>query len=211
MRLFVRLVLVCLIALASSGFARAADISALSWGDFITLESSDGVASKFDMKADGKLSASMIIEGLAANADGEKTEGSSTFTGQFLVAQPGRAELGAFRAEVTGLIVKTTGASARADIQLGSFSKTIEWPEDGVNAQRFTNEITGVFNAGRLPSPFVVSAILLVKKPADKGSVLLTVDKITMEAAPALVGQIQRPTVNALSALENPTADTIRQ
>ncbi len=176
-----------LFALAlSATSAAAADVVGLSWGEFVT---SEAQAPMLELSAaQGKLQASIKIGDLGANADGNKTEASDTFNGQFLLTQPKRSDLGSFRVTIGGLIVKTSGASARVDLTFGNIKKTIEWLDADVKAERFETEVTGVIPGGRVPVPFPVEAIILVKKPADSGAVLLTVDTIKIELAPALVG-----------------------
>jgi hypothetical protein len=195
MRRFASSALVAL-ALAGNGIitgSQAADVAGLSWGQFITGDTSDAPPPALELStSQGKLNATIKVGGLSANVDGDKTDASDTFSGQFLLTQPKRSDLSSLRATIGGLIVKTAGSSARIDVRFGDIKKTIEWLDTDVKAERFETEVTAVIPGGRIPVPFPVEAILLVKKPAGSGAVLLTVDSIKIELAPALVGSIDR-------------------
>jgi hypothetical protein len=171
----------------------AADLPiSASWGEVVIETAGDGVAAKVvpATSATGGMTATLEITNFSANADGAEKESSAAFDGQILVSQSKSRELGVFRATVTGLIVKTEGATARADIRLGALTRTIEWVAADVKSERFTAELTGVFGDGKVPSPFPVSATLFVSKSEQGGAVLVSIDKITMDASPALTGSL---------------------
>jgi hypothetical protein len=175
--------------------ANAADVAGLTWGQFVTGNTSEAQSPNVELSSvHGKLLAKIRVGDLSANADGDKTNASATFTGEFLLTQPKHSDLGAFRATIGGLIVKTSGSTARIDLTFGDIKKTIEWQTADVKSERFEQVITAVVPGGRVPVPFPVSALLLTTKPADSGAVLLTVDSIEIELAPALVGENAKPT-----------------
>ncbi len=173
----------------------AADVAGLTWGQFVTGTTSEAQSPSVDLSSEqGKLRAKIRVGDLTANADGEKTNASATFSGEFLLTQPKHSDLGSFRATISGLIVKTAGSTARIDLAFGDIRKTIEWQATDVKSERFEQVITAVVPGGRVPVPFPVSALLLTSKPADSGAVLLTLDTIDIELAPILVGDNAKPT-----------------
>lgn len=180
---------VCAVVCLAGVSAMAADLPSLSWGEFTRTD--DGPAkAEMSPKADRQtLDMTMKIAGFEANADGDKLEGSANFIGQFLVNQPQKVELEQVRAKVAGLIVKTAGTTARIDVTIGGVTKTIEWAAGDVKAERFEADIMGALPNGRIESPFPVSAIALVKRDAGGGSVLVTVDTITIEVSRPLVSE----------------------
>jgi hypothetical protein len=201
MRLFASSALVAITLSATA--AAAADVAGLSWGQFVTGDTSEAQAPALELStSNGKLLASIKVGDLSANADGEKTEASDTFNGQFLLTQPKRSNLETLHATIGGLIIKTAGSTARIDLAFGDIKKTVVWQDTDVKVERFETEVTAVIPGGRVPVPFPVEAILLVTKQANSGAVLLTVDTIKLELAPALVGSIgpdeskQKPTAS---------------
>jgi hypothetical protein len=188
-------VLLCAASCTMSPVTFAADVAGLTWGQFVTGTTSEAQSPNVDLSSEqGKLRAKIRVGDLSANADGEKTNASATFSGEFLLTQPKRSDLGSFRATISGLIVKTAGSTARIDLAFGDIRKTIEWQATDVKSERFEQVITAVVPGGRVPVPFPVSALLLTSKPADSGAVLLTLDTIDIELAPILVGDNAKPT-----------------
>jgi hypothetical protein len=207
-RAFFAFALVCF----SGAAVLAADLPSLSWGEF-TRTDDDPAKAEMSPKADRqRLDVTMKLTGFEANADGDKLEGSANFIGQFLVSQPKKVELDQVRAKVAGLIVKTAGTTARIDITIGGATQSIEWAASDVKAERFETEIMGELPNGRITAPFPVSAIALVKREAGAGSVLVTVDTITIEVSKPLVSDLpsfKAPAQNAEQPAEAEPAPAV--
>ncbi len=168
----------------------AADLMSLSWGDFVTTHDGPAKAVGLDIKTDeSELTADVKIEGFTATADGEKTDAAATFSGHFLLTQPKSADLSSVKVVVSGLIIKTAGTDARLDMQFGGIAQTIEWQAAEIKNERFEKTLTLLVPGGRLPTPFDISAILLVKRNDNTGAVLISVDSLRLEAGPTLIGQ----------------------
>ncbi len=192
MRKFVVSAVLATTLMASGVFA--ADLAGLNWGQFVTSETSESQSPVVELASEnGKLKARIKVGDFAANADGATTNASATFAGEFLLTQPRNTDLGSLRATIGGLIVKTSGSSARIDVAFGDVKKTIEWANAEVKSERYEHVMTATVPGGRVPVPFPVSALILTSKPADSGAVLLTVDSIEIELGPALVGENAKP------------------
>jgi hypothetical protein len=180
---------VCAVLFAMALPASAADISGLSWGDYIASETSTAKASKIDASAAARsLSLTMAVEDFSASAEGEKTDAAATLSGSFLVSQPSKLQLTSLHAKVSGIIVKTQGSTARLDLAFGDTKSVIEWTEAETKSERFTREFDAIIPNGKLQSPFVITAFALVKKPGKEGAALVTLDSIDIQIGEALVG-----------------------
>ena len=178
-----RIVVAGLLAMALAGSGHAADLVDLRWGDFTpdlegAMVPSDIVVSS----QNGEMTLSMALKSLVANADGTKTEASSSFSGNFAVMQPDYIALPSLRVELEGLIIKTPGSTARIDVTIGSEQKTVEWKGDATLAERFKTSIIATVEKGQLPSPFPVAASVYVSKSRDGGAVLVSIDTIKLTA-----------------------------
>jgi hypothetical protein len=167
----------------------AADISGLSWGEFLASDAGSAKATSITPNNGTRLlSVSMVVEDFSANAEGEKTEATASFTGSFLVTQPAKVQLSRLHATVSGIIVKTPGSTVDLALSFGPAKSTISWADVETKSERFTRDVDMILPDGRLPSPFEVSALAFVKKPGKEGAALVTLDKITIEIGEALVG-----------------------
>jgi hypothetical protein len=184
----VRMLLSAGLVLASvfGGPAGAADLVSLDWGEF-NLDAESAVKPKTVTVKTGKdqLSLSMELDSLVANADGVKTEASSSFAGQFSIQQPDYVSLPSIRFELRGLIVKTAGSTASLDVSIGSMTKTISWKEDEVLSEPFSASFSGTVPDGQLPSPLPISVLAFVKKAPGGGAVLVSLEKIDVQ-----IGQV---------------------
>jgi hypothetical protein len=163
----------------------AADLSSLEMGNFNIKTDSivkpESVAIKNNLK---NLTVSMRLDSLVANADGQKTEGSSSMEGNFVVQQPQKVSLPFMTVQLRGHIVKTKGSTASLDITIGSALKTIKWNADEVAAKAFDITITEAIPNGELPVLLPVSAIALVNKEAGAGAVLVSLESIDVTFTP---------------------------
>jgi hypothetical protein len=159
--------------------AKAADLVSLEMGEF-TIDSESPVKPKSISVTNGsnQLTFSMQLDTLVANADGAKTEASSSMTGNFVVMQPHKQSLPAMTIQLRGHIIKTVGSTARLDLTIGNNKKTIEWKADEVAAKTFDITLNEVVANGELPVPFPISAFAVVNKTAGAGAVLVSLESI---------------------------------
>jgi hypothetical protein len=178
-----RLLGVGLVAVALfSVAARAADFISLEWGEFkLDPESAVKPKSVSVVNGNGELSLSMALDMLVANADGSKTEGSSSFSGEFLIQQPHYVTLPAINIELKGHIIKTAGSTARLEVTIGNTKDTISWSATEVLAAPFSKSITTPIAAGMLPAPFPINASAYVSKDAGGGAVLVSLESIEVK------------------------------
>ncbi len=159
----------------------SADMAALQWGEFNAV--SDGPATAtatVTNGADQESNVGLKILELIANAEGTKTDSSSNFSGNFAVDQPKFMPIKKVDIDVSGVIIKTNGTTAKINITIGDTVKTVEWPAEKEIAESFTTTITIDLPDGRLPSPFPVTANVQVNKPSDSGSALVSIKEINM-------------------------------
>ncbi len=168
----------------------AADISGLSWGQFLASDANSAKATSITPDTKPRaLSVSMVVEDFSANAEGEKTEATASFTGSFLITQPAKVQLSKLHATVSGIVVKTPGSTIQLELSFGPAKSTVSWAETETKSERFTHDVDMIIPDGHLPSPFDVSALAFVKKPGKEGAALVTLDKITIDIGEALVGE----------------------
>lgn len=184
----VRLLLSAVLISSAVAFspARAADLVNLSWGEF-SLDAESTVKPKtvaVDSGRDG-LSLSMELDSLVANADGQKTEASSSFAGEFSIQQPDYVSLPSMRLELSGLIVKTAGSTASLEVTVGGMKKVIAWQEAEALSEPFKASFSGSVPDGKLPTPLPISVLAIVKKAPGGGAVLVSLEKIEIK-----VGQV---------------------
>ena len=166
--------------------AGAADLVSLNWGEF-NLDSDSAVKPKsVDVKADkDELSLSLELDTLVANADGAKTEASSSFAGQFSIQQPDYVSLPSMHFELRGLIVKTAGSTASLEVTVGNLKKSVVWQDNEVLSEPFTASFSGSVPDGQLPSPLPISVLAFVRKAPGGGAVLVSLEKIDVK-----IGQV---------------------
>ena len=165
----------------------AADLARLEWGEFNVDAESAIKPLNVDVKAGERdLKLTMSLDKLVANADGGKTEATSSFSGHFVVQQPDYILLPSAVIELKGHIIKTPGSTARIDVTIGAEKKTLEWGADDIRAETFSTTISAVIANGLLPSPFPVSASAFVTKDAGGGAVL-----VSLESIDVTIGQLQ--------------------
>ncbi len=174
----VGLVAVALLSVA----AKSADFASLEWGEFRQdAESVVKPKSLSVVNGQEELSFAMELDKLVANADGAKTEASSSFSGEFLIQQPHYVTLPAVDIELKGHIIKTAGSTARLDVTIGNTTQTITWTASDVVAAAFTRNITSPIKAGQLPAPFPINASVFVTKDATGGAVLVSLESIDVK------------------------------
>jgi hypothetical protein len=162
--------------------ARAADFISLEWGEFkLDPESTVKPKSVSVVNGNQELSFAMALDTLVANADGSKTESSSSFSGEFLIQQPHYVTLPAINIELKGHIIKTAGSTARLEVTIGSNKETIIWSANEVLAAPFSKTITSPITAGTLPVPFPINASAYVNKDAGGGAVLVSLESIEVK------------------------------
>lgn len=170
----------------------AADTSSLEMGDFnIKTDSVVKPESVAINSSSKKLTFSMHLDSLVANADGKKTEGSSSMEGNFVVQQPQKISLPSMTVQLRGHIIKTAGSTASLDITIGSALKTIKWNADEVMAKAFDITVTEAIPNGELPVLLPVSAIAFVNKEAGAGAVLVSLESIDVTFTPLKVASGQ--------------------
>jgi hypothetical protein len=159
--------------------AKAADLVSLEMGEF-TIDSESPVKPKSVSVLNGQnqLTFSMQLDALVANADGAKTEASSSMSGSFVVMQPHKQSLPSMTIELRGHIIKTIGSTARLDVTIGNNKKSIEWKADEAAAKTFDIILNEVVANGELPVPFPISALVVVNKTAGAGAVLVSLESI---------------------------------
>ncbi len=162
--------------------AFSADLVSLEMGEFVTSSESE-IAPK-SVSIDSKREAlhfSMKLDSLAATADGSKTEGSSTFSGNFTVMQPYNVLLPVATIELKGHIIKTAASSASLDIIVGDAKERIVWDENDVVAGPFVKTLNVVIANGVVPVVFPVSASLMVTKSTGSGAIFVSLDSIDVQ------------------------------
>ncbi len=163
----------------------AADTSSLEMGDFnIDTDSVVKPESVAINNSSKKLTFSMHLDSLVANADGKKTEGSSSMEGNFVVQQPQKISLPTMTVQLRGHIIKTVGSTASLDITIGTALNTIKWNADEVLAKAFDITVNEAIPNGELPVLLPVSAIALVNKNAGGGAVLVSLESIDVTFTP---------------------------
>jgi hypothetical protein len=166
----------------------SADMTGLSWGNFVAADNNEAeVTADASGSSARELAVTLQLNGFAANADAAKTEASATFSGQFLVTQPKHADLNTMRITVGGLIIKTSGTTARVDITVGSATVRQDWATDVVRSERYVAVFNSAIVGGRLPSPLPVNLNGFVQRGGEGGAVLVTVDSVKLEITPTLV------------------------
>jgi hypothetical protein len=162
--------------------AKSADFASLEWGEF-RQDAESAVKPKSVSVVNGQedLSVAMTLDTLVANADGAKTEDSSSFSGEFLIQQPHYVTLPAVDIELKGHIIKTAGSTARLEVTIGNTRETITWAANEVASGAFSKSITSPIAKGQLPAPFPVSAAVFVNKEAGSGAVLVSLESIDVK------------------------------
>lgn len=168
--------------------AIAADVVSLEWGGEFRLAVDSAVKPKEVSIASGnnELSLEMALDTLVAGADGSKTEGSSSFSGEFIIRQPHHVSLPSVNIALRGHIIKTAGSTARLDVKIGATEKTIEWKTDEVLSESFVSTLSVSIAEGFVPVPFPVSAVAYVNKQPGGGAVL-----VSLEAIEVKIGQVR--------------------
>jgi hypothetical protein len=168
-----------LAGLLNCGAVNAADMVSLELGEFsISDESLVKPKSISVVNGQNQLNFSMKLDSLSANADGDKTEASSSMSGSFVVQQPRHMSLPTMTVQLHGLIIKSAGSTARLDLTIGNVQKTIEWKADEAAAKSFDITLNEADLKGELPVPFPITAVAIVNKSAGSGAVLLTLETI---------------------------------
>ena len=171
-----------IVAALFSVTAKAADFISLEWGDFkLDAESAVAPKSVSVVNGNGELSLAMTLDSLVANADGAKTEGSSSFSGEFLVQQPHYVNLPAVNIELKGHIIKTSGSTARLEVTIGNTTQTLTWAANEVVSAPFAKTLTTPVATGQLPAPFPIGASAFVTKQAGDGAVLVSLESIDVK------------------------------
>jgi hypothetical protein len=162
--------------------AKAADFVSLEWGEFkIDAESAVKPVSVSVVNGNEELSLAMTLDKLMANADGAKTEGSSSFSGEFLIQQPHYVTLPAVNIELKGHIIKTAGSTASLAVTIGNTTNVLKWDATEVISAPFTKSIISPVTAGQLPAPFPISASAVVNKDPGGGAVLVSLESIEVK------------------------------
>lgn len=160
----------------------SADLVSLEMGEFVTSSESEIVPKSVSIDSSRKaLHFSMNLDALAATADGSKLEGSSTFSGNFIVMQPYNVSLPLAQIELKGHIVKTAASSATLDIIVGDAKEKIVWEENEVAAGLFDKTLNVIIANGVVPVVFPVSATLLVTKSPGSGAIFVSLDSIDVQ------------------------------
>ena len=183
--------------------AYAADLAGLSWGDFTLNDVSTSSVRALSPTVSGQtMSAGIELEGFSATAEGEKTEASATFSGQFLLTQPKRVALQQMRVIMRGLIIKAERSTVRLEVKIGDVAKSIEWTETESKTGRYESVITETIPNGRLSSPLPVSAVATVYRPTGASGALVSIDTIRLEFATPMLSKLPddyRPDNNKLA------------
>ena len=179
--------LVCLFFLSGVGVATAADIAGLGWnGEFLLAQDGGGESSSANIvKSPQSLDFKLEFNALQAGADGQKTEGTSSFSGQLLVMKPQNVKLPTITIKVQGNIVKTLGSTARVDVAVGDLRETFEWKADEVISGNFEKILSGTATDRFLAEPLKVTLITWATKTPGDGAVLVTVNKLDVTVAEA--------------------------
>jgi hypothetical protein len=180
----------------------AADLSALNWGEFrVAVDSGAKPAAVATDSSGTALTLSMKLDHLSANADGAKTEASSSMEGEFVVEQPHKIALHSMRIELEGHIVKTQGSTARLTVNIGGVQKSVDWTADDVKSGTYKEMMDVAIPSGELPVPFPVTASATVSRPKDKGAVLLTLESIKVTIGQAQVADFSWGTFTSAHAM----------
>jgi hypothetical protein len=162
--------------------AKAADFVSLEWGEFkIDAESAVKPVSVSVVNGSAELSLAMTLDKLMANADGAKTEGSSSFSGEFLIQQPHYVTLPAVSIELKGHIIKTVGSTASLEVTIGNSTNILKWDANEAISAPFSKSIISQVTAGQLPAPFPISASAVVNKEPGAGAVLVSLESIEVK------------------------------
>ncbi len=184
-----RLVSVGVLSILLAGApAIAADVVSLEWAGEFRLAVDSDVKPKDVSIAGGnnELSLEMALDTLVAGADGSKTEGSSSFSGEFIIRQPHQVSLPSVNITLRGHIIKTAGSMARLDVKIGNTEKTIEWKAEEVLSEPFVSSMSVSIVEGFVPVPFPVSAVAYVNKQPGGGAVLISLETIDVK-----IGQVR--------------------
>ncbi len=173
--------------------AVGADFASLQWSGEFRLDAESGVTPKSVdvVNANNELNLGMTLETLVASADGIKMEGSSSFSGEFVIQQPHQASFPSVTVELRGHIIKTAGTTARLEVTIGDIKKTVEWKADQALSEPFLTTISAPIANGIIPTPFPVSAIAFVNKDAGSGAVLVSLEKIDVRIGQTRVASVQ--------------------
>jgi hypothetical protein len=162
--------------------AKAADFVSLEWGEFkIDAESAVKPVSVSVVNGSEELSLAMTLDTLMANADGAKTEGSSSFSGEFLIQQPHYVTLPAVNIELKGHIIKTAGSTASLEVTIGNTKNVLKWDATEAISAPFSKSIISPVTAGQLPAPFPISASAVVSKEPGGGAVFVSLESIEVK------------------------------
>ena len=124
---------------------------------------------------------SWVLASLSANADGGKREGSASAKANIIVDKPGTTFGPDVVIELEGHVVKTLQSTARVDIQIGDFKKTIEWKEDQIKSGIFKITINEKIPPGVLPALIPVSAIAFVTQTGNGHAAMVSLEKIQLK------------------------------
>jgi hypothetical protein len=167
------------LGLALGGQALPADMAKLEWGAFTVLSDSSNQADSWTASAstDG-MTLTFAPKRVVAKADGSTLEARANISGQFDVFQPKNAAIAVMRVKINGYLIKNAGSLAKAVINLGGESHTVEWSAADANSGNFTKEFDLPVKSGQLPNPFTVSAEAFASKNGTESGVLLSIDSI---------------------------------
>ncbi len=179
--------LVCIVAVAASVSAHAADVAGLDWNGEFLVATESALAPKSVMvgRTADALTFDLEMDSLQANADAAKLEDSSAFSGQLVILKPSQVKRPTITAKIFGHVIKTAGTTARIDVVIGNQSKKIEWNAAAVLSGTFEESIVVTAPDRNLVEPLAVSAIVLVNRPADGGAIAVTIEKITVAVTEA--------------------------
>jgi hypothetical protein len=167
--------------LAHAISASAADMAQVQIGSFN--HQSDGpvlAVTKLLTPTPTETTISLAISDFDAKAQGAKTVGQASFSGNFEVMQPPKTPIYSVEIDFGGSIVKTTGSLASIEVQVGDEVKVIEWPEGSSLAEAFRQNFTVKFADGRIPTPLSVQATASVKKSGETAAVDLSLKDISL-------------------------------
>ena len=121
-----------------------------------------------------------VLPAMVANADGGKQEGSASAVGNIVVDNPGPGFGPQIVIELAGHIVKTVESTARLDVRVGAFQKSLIWKADEIKSGTFRITLIEKAPAGNVPPYIPVSAIAFVTKSGDGHAVMVSLEKMVL-------------------------------
>jgi hypothetical protein len=177
--------------LAFSTVASAADFASLDWGQFkVDPDSAVKPNSVSVVTGNDQLGLTMSFTALQASADAQKSEDSASLMGEFVVSQPAFVSLPKMVVEVHGHIVKAAGSTANIALTVGPSTQTITWASTDVDSGNFARTFTADVPNGQLPTPFPISATILVTRDQSAQPILVTVDQLTVKVGGVHVAEL---------------------